>query len=386
MPNDIIQAQYDQLDQISSRFAGQSEASQQLIAQLRRSMQPLQGGGWQGRGSSAFFAEMNNEVLPTMQRLASALDQARSVTLQVSDILQAAEEEASRPFRSDGGPVDRMFGKKDGYLRITEFKAVANGVRFLHDAGDPTGPDIHPNDVIQGSLGDCFLVSSLATLAQQRPDLIRDAVQDNGDGTYTVTFYEKSGGLFGIGGSYKPVEITVSSDLPSGERYVKTEDSWASATPHAGLPDNVDGNQELWPLLIEKAYGEWKSGSTASRGYALLDDGGQSSKVLTALTGQDSRVESPHHYSIKELADMHDKGYGMTISSLPGSKGKDDWYNDGKLVRGHSYWIDSIDETNGTVTIRNPWGYSNSSQNRIVVKYDDLDDYFRNIHVNPVSK
>ena len=53
MPNDIIQAEYDQLATIASRFGAQSEASKQLIAQVRGAMQPLQGGGWQGRGSAA---------------------------------------------------------------------------------------------------------------------------------------------------------------------------------------------------------------------------------------------------------------------------------------------------------------------------------------------
>ena len=110
MPNDIIQAEYDQLATIASRFGAQSEASKQLIAQVRGAMQPLQGGGWQGRGSAAFFAEMNGEMLPAMQRLAAALDQARTVTLQTRDIMKAAEEEASRPFRSNGAAGAALAG------------------------------------------------------------------------------------------------------------------------------------------------------------------------------------------------------------------------------------------------------------------------------------
>lgn len=102
MPNDIIQAQYDELTSVAGRFGGQAEASKQLLAQVRGAMQPLQGGGWQGRGSAAFFAEMNGDVLPAMQRLAAALDQARTVTKQAYDIMKAAEAEASRPFRSNG--------------------------------------------------------------------------------------------------------------------------------------------------------------------------------------------------------------------------------------------------------------------------------------------
>lgn len=102
MGNDIIQAQYEQLEAVASRFGGQAEASQQLTTLVRQGMQPLSDGGWQGRGSQAFFAEMNGELLPAMQRLTAALGQARTVTLQVRDVIKAAEEEASAPFRSDG--------------------------------------------------------------------------------------------------------------------------------------------------------------------------------------------------------------------------------------------------------------------------------------------
>ncbi len=102
MGNDVIQAQYDKLADISNRFGGQAEASKELISRVQQSMQPLQQGGWQGRGSAAFFGEMNGEVLPAMLRLVAALDQARSVTQEIARVVQHAEEEASRPFRSDG--------------------------------------------------------------------------------------------------------------------------------------------------------------------------------------------------------------------------------------------------------------------------------------------
>jgi len=66
---------------------------------MRRSVQRLQDGGWEGRGSAAFYAEMSEKVFPATQRLADALRQAQKVTLQISQVLQAAEEDAARPFR-----------------------------------------------------------------------------------------------------------------------------------------------------------------------------------------------------------------------------------------------------------------------------------------------
>ena len=98
----IIQARYDILANAANRFGSQALANKELVERVRQAMRPLEGGGWQGRGSTAFFNEMNGEVLPAMQRLAAALDQARSTTHEISRVVQQAEEEAARPFRSDG--------------------------------------------------------------------------------------------------------------------------------------------------------------------------------------------------------------------------------------------------------------------------------------------
>ncbi len=102
MSNDIIQARYDTLASVASRFGGQAQSNQELLARLRQVMRQLEGDGWQGRGSTAFFAEMDGEVLPAMQRLAAALAQARTVTLDIARVIRQAEEEAARPFRGGG--------------------------------------------------------------------------------------------------------------------------------------------------------------------------------------------------------------------------------------------------------------------------------------------
>ena len=102
MRNDIIQAQYDVLANVARRFEGQAQANNELTKRLRQAMLLLQGGGWQGRGSTAFFREMDGEVLPAMQRLAAAMDQAGSVTYDIARVIRQAEEEAARPFCSGG--------------------------------------------------------------------------------------------------------------------------------------------------------------------------------------------------------------------------------------------------------------------------------------------
>lgn len=117
MSEAFIQAKYDQLAVIAGKFGQQAQATADLRSRLLRSMQPLQAGGWQGQGATAFFAEMNGVVLPAMQRMIRVLEEARRVTLKISEIMRQAEEEASAVFRgqavaagSNGSPLANAVG------------------------------------------------------------------------------------------------------------------------------------------------------------------------------------------------------------------------------------------------------------------------------------
>jgi WXG100 family type VII secretion target len=97
---DEVKADYEQLEQVASRFANQSQEVQQMLQKVRNSMQKLEP-DWIGRGSEAFFSEMEGEVLPATARLQQALDEAGRVTRDIVQTMQQAEEEASSPFRSN---------------------------------------------------------------------------------------------------------------------------------------------------------------------------------------------------------------------------------------------------------------------------------------------
>jgi len=99
MNADTIQARYDELDRVAARFGKASAASAELNRRITRCVEVLERGGWQGRGADAFFAEMHGTLYPAMQRLVKALDDGRATTLQVKELLRAAEEEASRVFQ-----------------------------------------------------------------------------------------------------------------------------------------------------------------------------------------------------------------------------------------------------------------------------------------------
>ena len=97
--HDEIRADYNQLEQVASQFGQQSQAIQQLLQKVQASMHKLEDRGWIGRGASAFFSEMRNEVLPASQRLQNTLDEASRVVKDISQTMKRAEHDASSRFR-----------------------------------------------------------------------------------------------------------------------------------------------------------------------------------------------------------------------------------------------------------------------------------------------
>src|SRR4051794_2908419 len=51
---------------------------------------------------------------------------------------------------------------------------------YLTEAGDTAA--ISMNDIHQGQMGDCFLVSPLGDLAKTHPDAVRNMIHQNADG------------------------------------------------------------------------------------------------------------------------------------------------------------------------------------------------------------
>src|SRR5690606_20305303 len=80
---------------------------------------------------------------------------------------------------SDDGSIWEKLGKAIGQIEKPE-------TPFVTGEGDANAVD--PNDVKQDGYGSCGVLSTLETIAQQNPAAIQGMIQDNGDGTYTVTF------------------------------------------------------------------------------------------------------------------------------------------------------------------------------------------------------
>ena len=111
MSINIIQAEYNKLDDIAGRFAKNAESTADMRSRIKQSVQALQNGRWEGDGSAAFFTEMERDVFPVVNKLSNALYEAQRVTSEICTIMQQAEEDAAAPFRSNA--TDNTVSKKE---------------------------------------------------------------------------------------------------------------------------------------------------------------------------------------------------------------------------------------------------------------------------------
>jgi len=99
-PAPKIRADHEALLSISQRFLTEADRTQKSLASLRRCMDVLRDGDWVGRGATAFYREMESDVLPTIGHLEGALRQAGRLTARISQVMKQAEEEAAALFRA----------------------------------------------------------------------------------------------------------------------------------------------------------------------------------------------------------------------------------------------------------------------------------------------
>ena len=264
--------------------------------------------------------------------------------------------------KSGQPPFDGVKGGKDAKYEVIK------GTPFVQGPGD--GNAVHPSDVSQGQLGDCYLMSSMAAIAQRNPDVIKNAITVNKDGTYTVTFYEKAPFWKVWDSSYHPTQVTVKPDFPA-----------RNGNPVFAQPGDGSGdNKELWPMIIEKAYAQ-KNG-----GYNSIGNGGTADGPMSLLTGKDSSMDGGRRYndwfgwgmSFDTLADKWDKGEALTTGTKDSGDGP--LFKNDTLVKSHEYYVTNVDRTNKTVTVRNPWGWGNGET---TMTFDEYKQHFISLTSNP---
>jgi hypothetical protein len=266
--------------------------------------------------------------------------------------------------------------------RVRSGEWWAAGDLFVKGKGDLDAID--PTDVNQGALGDCYLIAALGALALQNPDLLREMMHVNDDGTVTVTFYRTD-----ENGLLVPVPVTVSQDVlvieGKDEKTGKPNGLFYNAFSQPG------DDWESWSIIMEKAFAQLKGG------YQNIGLGGLPGAALETLTGNKSEAAVPSRYAASpaehaawnfdSVARKFEQGDALVASSLFGREAKNHpLYQESQevpLVGGHAYYVTDVDRDAGTITLHNPWGWD---AGETVVTWDEFNTAFSYVHLTSTEE
>ncbi len=227
---------------------------------------------------------------------------------------------------------------------ILEKSRRVGGKNLWGRNNNPT-ESIRPEAVRQGDVGDCYFMASVAGMANTPggKEKIKNMIEDNGDGTYTVTF-------------------------PGDPKHPVTVDEPTQAELSHGAESTKDG---IWVAVLEKAYAKHHARhSDEDHTYKTdgIGEGGYGKDALALLSGEeidhddlsDTSKEKTHE---KLTAAMK---YGRpVVASTPHEFGEDweiippmaDGKTDGTgIPTTHQYTVTGYDPETKIVTLRNPWG------------------------------
>ncbi|MFN9759225.1 MAG: C2 family cysteine protease [Pseudanabaena sp.] len=236
---------------------------------------------------------------------------------------------------STGNQMENLIGK--WFLGTAR---PVTGYTYQYASGSLFQNGTSANDIVQGAVGDCYYVATLASIAQEKPEYIQNMFTDNGDNTFTVRFYNN-----GV------------ADYVTVDRYLPTSGNYAAYAGWGGGSVTSTSN-ELWVALAEKAYAQlaesgWSRtySGTQNSSYTAIE-GGWMDTVIRQVTGLSATSQSVGNMTQTQLINLVNSNQILTAGFVYGAG-----YG---VVNGHAYTITSYNPTNGTFHLRNPWGSSDA--------------------------
>ena len=212
---------------------------------------------------------------------------------------------------------------------------VAIPTLYLTEKGDTSA--ISVDDINQGQIGDCFLLSSIGEIAMLQPSFISSAIHLNSDGSETVNLYKSANGsLPGWNTTaYKSFAETVTNVFPS------------YSVNNGATQDVLSGHKEIWPQVLEKAV------ATMDGGYAAISGGGSPVLAMEELTGHAATYVTPGSLTLAELQGFSKAGDLLVMDTLSASGLPDN------LVSDHAYMFEGVTGSGSAASIKlgNPWGF-----------------------------
>jgi hypothetical protein len=217
-----------------------------------------------------------------------------------------------------------------------------------------SGPSM--NDINQGYLGDCYLLSSLAEVAKQESGIISSMFTANGNNTYGVRFYVNGTAEY----------VTVNTSLADGGSIFNSGSS-------------------IWASLAEKAYAQLQAGGVVTgnsvnygNSWSTIGNGGAPEMALEEITGASAITDfdasggswakvvynssfGVNSYTtgnvtanvLSAIASDLAIGDDVILSSYTNAT---DSSGRTTLVADHAMSVYGYDSSTGMLEIRNPWG------------------------------
>lgn len=217
--------------------------------------------------------------------------------------------------------------------------------------GDPTVflPPVDANDIRQGSLGNCWLLSAIAVLTQ-KPDALMGVFVTKEycrEGVYGLRFFKNG----------KVANVTVDDWLPISNNN-------SAARPGAGLDplfSKAKDARAIWVMLLEKGYAKLHNSFQNIEGgwidNALVDLAGG---VADRIRWTDEKTKAAIHDGslFTMLLKYHEQGFLLGAGSPVGTSDSEADASPWGIVQSHAYSILSLAAVDGLqlIQVRNPWG------------------------------
>lgn len=193
-----------------------------------------------------------------------------------------------------------------------------------------------PSDVLQGALGDCYFLSALSVIGDEKVQslFVSKEEEDFEIGAVLVKFKINNEDFY----------VIIDTLFP-----LNSEGNWAFACS--------EEKNEIWPMILEKAYAKLYGSYDAIIGgrvhYALSDlTGGFPEELKTEKYIQNSQ------FFFEKLKGFTNNGYLLGCSSLAQTEGESKVSKSG-IVQGHAYAILdllSLQDGERLIKLRNPHG------------------------------
>jgi hypothetical protein len=241
---------------------------------------------------------------------------------------------------SSSTQMENLIGK---WFLGTDRPTAAADTTYRYTSGSLFQGGASFTDVDQGAVGDCYFLASLGAVALKTPSNIYNMFADNGDGTFTVRFFNN-----GV------------ADYVTVDRYLPTN-GWGGfvyANNSSGRAYN-DVNNELWVALAEKAYAQINQsgwiGQDNTNTYAGIANGWPFN-AMKQITGQSTTHSDMNDYflfihtgdNVSDMWNAFSAGRSVVVNTN-GSTASG-------IVGNHSYILTGYNYSTNRYMLYNPWG------------------------------